>query len=113
MPPSPSAGPSRPGRMVRDWERRQKGLACRPDATHARWMQEPPPKLRGLMGELGKCLFVAICLMLPSAIHAQAQGADPACPHDGKKLNDDELNQILKAHQQWVEEWARSGSSYE
>src|SRR3954454_23420602 len=64
------------------------------------------------MGELGKRLFAAICLIGALVAHAQAQGEEnQACPHaDRWKPIDDELKQILEAHRQWLEELDKDSS---
>src|SRR4051812_12721271 len=67
------------------------------------------------MGELGKCLFATICLMMALAAHVRAQGqGDQLCFRAQMwKPADDQLKQILEAHHQWAEEWAKNGFSDE
>jgi hypothetical protein len=65
------------------------------------------------MRALGKVLFVTACLGLVPATHAQAQESQ-TCPHQkGWKPTNDELKQIRVAHEQWLAEWLKVGSSEE
>jgi Pentapeptide repeats (8 copies) len=65
------------------------------------------------MRALGKVLFVAACFGLVLATHAQAQESQ-TCPHPKEwKPSGDELKQIRVAHEQWLLEWQKAGSSEE